>query len=159
MGVPQNSQKGKYATKDRCMSTTKTFNFYLLCKEILHKSMGNNDISVNMELLKRFMLISSSFVSGHHHASFHLASTYANYEWTNNILKNGMFPTKNKRAPSYFLWNWKPFCVFFIQADIFNHTRTHTHKHLHRTQRHGACAHRGLSSFVLLQGFDFQSVW
>lgn len=53
MGVPQNSQKGKYATKDRCMSTTKTFNFYLLCKEILHKSMGNNDISVNMELLKK----------------------------------------------------------------------------------------------------------
>lgn len=31
-GSPQNPQE-KYATKDRCMSTTKTFNFYLLCKE------------------------------------------------------------------------------------------------------------------------------
>lgn len=31
-GCPQDLQE-KYATKDRCMSTTKTFNFYLLCKE------------------------------------------------------------------------------------------------------------------------------
>lgn len=51
MEVPENSQE-KYITKDRCMSTTKTFNFHLLCKEILHKHVGYTDISVDLEVLK-----------------------------------------------------------------------------------------------------------
>lgn len=49
-GSPQNPQD-KYATKDRCMSTTKTF-LFTMQREILHKRMGNNDINVDMELQK-----------------------------------------------------------------------------------------------------------
>lgn len=51
MGVPKIRKKNMLQKIGACQQQ-KTFNFYLLCKEILHKSMGNNDISVNMELMK-----------------------------------------------------------------------------------------------------------
>lgn len=76
-GSPQNLQE-KYATKGRCMSTTKTFNFYLLCKERYCTNVWVNYYQHGIS--KTFCESTNLF--GHSYVWFHFA-LYSNYEWTN----------------------------------------------------------------------------
>lgn len=83
---------------------------------------------------------------------------------THSKKTNRLFPTGEH--PYSFCGTENHFVCFFIRADVFNHTcisrhtphtrakhtHTHTHKHVHGTQRHGACAYWGPSTFVFTQG-------
>lgn len=56
-------------------------------REILHKRMGNNDINVDLEL-QNHSANQLIFCIWPLHVSFHFASTYSNYEWTNGKKDN-----------------------------------------------------------------------
>ena len=75
-------KKEKKCYKDSCMSTV---NFYLLCKEILHKNMGNNDVSVDMGT---FPLIGGSFLYWASHFPQHQRSKLSMNKYGNKKEEN-----------------------------------------------------------------------